>query len=81
MIDLTSIAREAVQSSGQLDSEVESALSGSTRLSEAIDDALREHVTERIEEIVEEHVTSMVEDRLNGLDLDEFITEAIDSLD
>ena len=69
MIDLTSIAREAVQSSGQLDSEVESALSGSTRLAEAIDDALREHVIARIEEIVEDHVTSMVEDRLNELDL------------
>ena len=81
MIDLTSIAREAVQSSGQLESEVERVLSDSSRLSQAIDDALREHVIERIEEIVEEHVTSMVEDRLNGLDLDEFITEVIDSLD
>ena len=81
MIDLTSIAREAVQSSGQLESEVESALSGSSRLSQAIDDALREHVIERIGEIAEEHVTSMVEDRLNELDLDEFIGEVIDSLD
>lgn len=81
MIDLTSIAREAVQSSGQLESEVESALSGSSRLSQAIDDSLREHVIERIGEIAEEHVTSMVEDRLNELDLDEFISEVIDSLD
>ena len=81
MIDLTSIAREAVQSSGQLESEVESALSGSTRLSQAIDDELREHVIERIGEIAEEHVTSMVEDRLNELELDEFIGEVIDSLD
>ena len=81
MIDLTSIAREAVQSSGQLESEVESALPGSTRLSEAIDDALREHIIERITEIAEEHLTSMVEDRLNELDLDEFIGEVIDSLD
>jgi microcompartment protein CcmL/EutN len=83
MIDLTSIAREAVQSCpyGQLDSEVESALSSSTRLAEAIDEALREHVIARIEEIVEDHVTSMVEDRLNELDLDEFISEVIDSLD
>ena len=81
MIDLTSIAREAVQSSGQLESEVESALSGASRLSQAIDDALREHVIERIGEIAEEHVTSMVEDRLNELELDEFIGEVIDSLD
>ena len=81
MIDLTSIAREAVQSSGQLESEVESALSGSSRLYQAIDDALREHVIERIGEIAEEHVTSMVEDRLNELELDEFIGEVIDSLD
>ena len=81
MIDLTSIAREAVQSSGQLESEVERVLSDSSRLSQAIDDALREHVIERIEEIVEDHVTSMVEDRLNELDLDEFIGEVIDSLD
>ena len=81
MIDLTSIAREAVQSSGQLESEVESSLSGSSRLSQAIDDALREHVIERIGEIAEEHVTSMVEDRLNELELDEFIGEVIDSLD
>ena len=81
MIDLTSIAREAVQSSGQLESEVERVLSDSSRLSQAIAAALREHVIERIEEIVEEHVTSMVEDRLNELDLDEFIGEVIDSLD
>tara|TARA_B100000282_G_C31472986_1_gene372169 strand:- start:349 stop:594 length:246 start_codon:yes stop_codon:yes gene_type:complete len=81
MIDLTSIAREAVQSSGQLESEVERVLSDSSRLSQAIDDALREHVIERIEEIVEEHVTSMVEDRLNELELDEFVGEVIDSLD
>ena len=81
MIDLTSIAREAVQSSGQLESEVERVLSDSSRLSQAIDDALREHVIERIGEIAEEHVTSMVEDRLNELELDEFIGEVIDSLD
>lgn len=81
MIDLTSIAREAVQSSGQLDSEVERVLSDSSRLSQAIDDSLREHVIERIEEIVEDHLISMVEDRLNELELDEFIGEVIDSLD
>ena len=80
MIDLKSIAREAVQSSGQFESEVESVLSGSTRLAEAIDEALREHVIERIEEIVEEHVVAMTEDRLNELDLDEFIAEIMDSI-
>jgi len=80
MIDLTSIAREAVQSSGQFESEVESVLSGSTRLAEAIDEALREHVIERIDCIVEEHVVAMTEDRLNELDLDEFIAEVMDSI-
>ena len=80
MIDLTSIAREGLYSLGQLESEVESALSGSTRLSKQLM-MHYEHVIERITEIAEEHLTSMVEDRLNELDLDEFIGEVIDSLD